>query len=139
MTTAESSAPKISASFVLSGDDFDADACSNAIGLLSTDVWRQSRPELRDRPELNNMNWSYGIEITTSFSTNDVVAKIVGEIWSRKEAVLEFAKLNNLSASLCCNITIHENRSVYELMPETMRQLADLNAEFLIDIFDYSQ
>ncbi len=131
--------PEISVFFVLAGDDFDTDACNLAVGVTATELWRQKRPELRDKPYLKNMNWAYGVKHVTSFTTNDVVESVVSKVWPQRADILEFAELNQLTTSLCCNVTIHEQRPVYELLPETMRQLADLNAEFLMDVMDYSE
>jgi len=135
----DASSPVISAFFVLAGDDFDTDACDRAIGFAATEVWRQTRAELRDNPHLENMNWSYGVKYVASFSTNDVIAGVVAEVWPRRTAILEFAKSNELTTSLCCNVIVHEARPVYELSPETMGRLSGLKAEFLLDVVDYSE
>ena len=41
---------------------------------------------------------------------------------------------------ISCSVHIHEDRPVYELSAgHTIRVLADLGAEFLLDIYDYSE
>ena len=131
-------APQITVWFVLAGDDFDADACTAAIGLSPASIWRQKRPELRDHPDLNNMNWSFGAEKVSEYSTNTVVASVLKDVWQRRDAIAAFASQHALTASVCCNITIYQERPVYQLSPDVMRKLADLDAVFLMDIFDYS-
>jgi len=85
------------------------------------------------------MNWSYGVEKVAEFSTNTVVERVLAKVWPRRDEIAAFTLANDLSVCLCCNVTIHENRPVYDLSPDVMLKLATLNAEFSMDIFDYSE
>ena len=137
--TSDSSAPKITVWFVIAGDDFDAEACTAAIGIQPSSIWRQQRAELRERSDLNKMNWSFGVEKISDYSTDAVVKSVLDDVWPRRDAINKILGDNQLSAVLCCNITIYEDRPVYELSTDTMRRLVDLNAEFLMDIYDHSE
>jgi hypothetical protein len=59
-------------------------------------------------------------------------------VWPHREKVRSFAREHNLSITLVCNVTIFDDRPVYELKPDTMEKLAWFGAEFGLDIFDYS-
>ena len=134
-----SSAPRITVWFVIAGDDFDADACTAAIGIEPSSIWRQQRSELRDHSDLNNMNWSFGVEKVREYSTDAVVKSVLDVVWPRRATIAAFVADNRLSTSVCCNVRVHQDRPVYELSPSTMSRLVDLNAEFLMDIFDHSE
>ena len=87
----------------------------------------------------SNMVWSFGVEKVAGYSTDPVVGQVLDSVWPRRDSIAKFADDHKLSISICCNITIHVDRPVYELSPDNVKRMSDLKAQFLMDINDYSE
>lgn len=131
------SAPKISVSFVISGRDFDPDACSAALGLQPSNIWRQRREHL-DLADLPNVEWQLGFEGKEIYSLDEAAAEVVALVWPARERIRAFVSQNGLRATLACSVRIDEDRPEYCLSPDVMSKLGWLDCKFCLDIFDYS-
>ena len=139
MLTHNPDAPQISAWLVLSGNDFDSNACTDTIGLQPTSVWRQAHEHLRDRTDLDNMSWSYGYETRRGYDIDEVIQELLNDVRPCAASITQFSLQNKLKVSVTCNVTINSDRPLYKLSPNSMQGISELNAEFLMDIFDYSE
>ena len=133
-----SEAPLISAWYCIGGRDFDPDEVTRASGLEPTEIWRA--PEVtRDTPELDNVNWIVGFRKVPYYSTEEAVAAALDLVWPYRERLTAYVAAHPRSASLECTVTIEVDRPVYELSVETMKRLVELECEFGLDVFDYSE
>jgi len=69
--------PQINACFVISGNDFDTDSCTNAIGISPNEIWRQAHEELKHHKDIDNTNWIIETGKLKMYSINDVLNTFV--------------------------------------------------------------
>lgn len=131
--------PTLNTGFTIGGQDFDTDACTRAIGIEPSQVWRQTRADLIDDPRLANVQWTIELRGRELFSTDDAVREVINIVWPKRREIAAFVEANNLECSVTCNITIHGDQPVYEVSVETMSRLVELNADLGFDIFDFSE
>jgi lambda repressor-like predicted transcriptional regulator len=123
----------------LAGRDFDPDECTRAIGLEPTKIWRQRHEHLRARTDLDNVNWSVGIDQATSGAVSGAVNELLDRVWDHREAIVAHAAARGLRITLSCAVRIHVDAPEYLLSADTIRRVAGLGAELVLDIFDYRE
>lgn len=126
---------RITASVNLTGDEFDFESCSSAIGITATKTWKRKIPP---HPLVPAAAWSVGFTKQPFESVNDAVEAVLKLIENREDKIKAFASRAGLRISLSCSVNIDEERPVYDLSSDTMKRLSDLGANFIMDIFDYS-
>lgn len=127
----------VSAFLVLSGDSFDPRDCSRAVGLEPTKIWQQRREDLARREELANTEWMVGFEKQPFDCLSEAVSAVLARVWEHREGIREYAEQHGLAICMVCNVTIWENAPEYSLTSKVMQRLSELDADFLLDIFDY--
>jgi lambda repressor-like predicted transcriptional regulator len=123
----------------LAGRDFDPDDCTRAIGLEPTKIWKQRHEHLRARTDLDNVNWSVGIDEATSGLVSSTVDELLDRVWARRESIVAHAEARGLRVTLSCAVRIHTEAPEYLLSAATIGRVAKLGAEFVLDIFDYRE
>lgn len=136
---AKSDAPLISTEFFVAGDSFDTEACTRLFGMNPTEVWRQKRQELVDRPDISNVAWLIRKSKRPLYSVDDAVNEVLDVVWPARQAIRDFADQNAVDIGINCNVTIYEDRPVYELSRQSINRLAQIGCSFGLDIFDYSE
>ena len=131
--------PSINVAFVIAGRDFDPQDVTRAIGLEPTNVWHATNDAVINDARMDTVNWSVGREKLALYSTDEAVREVLEIVWPNREAILQYLNASRVSATLVCNVTIWEDRPVYELAAETMSRLATLDCEFALDLFDYAE
>ncbi len=133
-----SESPLITVRFVIGGRDFDPNDVSRAIGLEPTRVWHATHKAVINDTRFNTVSWCIGYEKLPLYSTDEAVKQVLKLIWPHREPIGRYLRHGKVSATLVCNVTIWEDRPVYELSADTMQRLSALGCEFVLDIFDYS-
>ncbi len=123
----------------LAGRDFDPDECTRVIGLAPTRIWRQRHEHLQARVDLDNVNWSVGTDEASHDVVSDAVDEVLDRVWSHREAIVRHAQQHGLRITLSCAVRIHTDAPEYSLAPRTIQRLAELGAEFVLDVFDYRE
>jgi len=123
----------------LSGRDFDPDECTRAIGLEPTKIWQQRHEHLRARTDLDNVNWSVGIDEATGGTVSSAVDELLDRVWANRDAIVAHARSRGLRITLSCAVRIHTDAPEYLLAADTIGRVAELGAEFVLDIFDYRE
>lgn len=131
-------APRITAIFSIAGRDFDTDECTSAIGLEPSEIWRQKIPELRQRMDLPNVNWSIRRESKTLYSVSDVVDQVIDAVWSHRDRIEDYVRGKPLEVVITCTVTMFHDRPVLDLSAATIRRMADMKCGFTLDVIDYS-
>lgn len=135
----EARAPRISTHFYIAGWDFDTDNCTAVVGVEPSEVRRQKHSELRARKDIPNVSWNLGRIRTDSYSVSESVDEILDLIWPSRDRVKDFVDGKELVIGIACTVTIRVDRPVYDLSTTTIRRLAELSCEFILDVIDYSQ
>jgi hypothetical protein len=126
--------PSIDVAFCIEGRDlFPADV-TEAVGLEPTKVWHATHPTVISDSRMSTVNWIVGREKLAIYSTDEAVRTLLEVVWPHREAILQYLRTSNTSASLTCYVTIWEDRPVYDLSADTMSRLAVLDCEFGMDI-----
>lgn len=127
--------PRITTQLTLSGDNLDVEECTKVLGLQPTAV---GRAKVRV-PGAGGAWWAFGFEKREHYSTDDAVKELLVVIGPHKSAILNFVASHDVRLSLVCNVTITDERPVYELTKEVLAELASWGSDFIMDIFDYSE
>lgn len=125
---------EISASLNLDGKTFDFDECSAAVGLAATSTWTRKL----EHEAIPEAAWSLGFDKRPYDSVDVAVSAVLEQVEGREAKLLGYAGTHALDISLSCNVFIYEDRPLYSLSPATMKRLSELNAEFCLDIYDYT-
>lgn len=133
----ETSAPRLSTAFVISKHDLEVEACTAAIGIEPTTVWRQRHAHLTDHPDIPNTNWIVEIRHRELDDVNEAVDELLDLIWPRRAEIRAYLHHSGAMASVVCAVHLGNNdeRPVYELSAQTIKRLAELECDFSLDIF----
>ena len=130
--------PQVEASFVVGGRDFDARRITEILEYEPSSVWVQRHEHLRQRVDLDNVQWVVTSGPRNCYSVSEVVEELLSTITpivSKLPAV--FAELK-VAATVVATVRIREDRPLYDLSPRAIRMLLPLGCEFLLDIYDLS-
>jgi hypothetical protein len=122
--------------FVLSGRDFDPDACGRELGIEGTHNWRQTHEHLVHRTDLPNAEWGIGIGPDVFDEIDLPVRMVLERLASITSLIVDYAVRHKLSAGVSCKVKVYTQPPVYALSPDAMRSMAQLGAEFTMDIID---
>ena len=131
-------APLLTTDFCISGWDFDPAICTTALGMEPSQVWRQTNKYILGQTRLPNICWSVGFTKRPLYSVSEAVDEVLDVIWSKRESIKQFSISEEFQVSIVCNVTIEDDRPVYDLSLKTIQCLAELGCDFCLDIFDYS-
>jgi len=131
--------PILSVFMIVGGDNLDIEECTRAIGIEPTEVWCQTKSKLPDLPGVEKRQWIFGIEKKECYSVSEMLDELMEVLWPLNERIINYLNDREISCSFVCNVTIYEDRPLYSLSPGVMEKMASLGAEFLMDIFDYSE
>lgn len=134
----EDSRPRTNACIVITGDALDPEACTRFLGVIPTEIGVKGTSRPDRRPPVPETFWSLDQRGLRLYSTDEVVALVLQPIWPVRDQLRQFVAEHDLKVTVVVNVTINEERPVYELSTETMRKLVEIGAEFALDIFDYS-
>ncbi|MGC1274229.1 MAG: DUF4279 domain-containing protein [Planctomycetaceae bacterium] len=134
----DTSTPRISCYFRIGGHDFDPATVTGALGLDPDTIWHK-REGLKYRTDIPSIVWSIGFTKQPFYSTSDALEELFLKIWPARVRIRDFLAESGLEGLFTCNITISEDRPLYELTPSVIEKLAFFGCEFLMDIFDYSE
>jgi len=140
MSEPESRPPLVDSCLCIAGFDFDVEACTRAVGLEPTRVWRQKHDHIkRSAPGLPTTNWLVETGKQPCYDISDSVQQILNIVVPKRQEILSFAAANSLSVEFITKVVITEDRPVYELRPEVLRELAPFSVSYSLDIYDYSE
>jgi hypothetical protein len=127
--------PLISTTLCVGGDEFDADELTRILGIQPTEVWRQPRIEaLKAYPDLSKFAWNYKIARQQSWSLDDAVTRLTEIFNPVREQLMTFVNAHKLKVTIGCYVRSYGQRPLFELSANTVKHLADFNAELSIDI-----
>jgi hypothetical protein len=127
---------ELSASLTISGDHLNFSECTTALGINPTQTW--TRPYDYDSNVVPSKQWVFGFEKKVFDSVSDAVAELFQMIYGKEERILSFASNNGYRTTVTCSVAILEDRPLYDLATEQIVNIANIGAEFMMDIYDYS-
>jgi Domain of unknown function (DUF4279) len=130
-------APQISAWLTVTGVQLDPDDCTRQVGMTPTRIWYQPEHLVGKPGQLRA--WSVGFERQPFDSLDQAVVALLSMVWAARQPLRDYVAAKHYEMSVTCNVTIWQDRPEYILTAKTLRQLAELECEIGLDIFDYSQ
>jgi hypothetical protein len=121
----------------INGDNFDPTALSHILQITPSEIGIKNDLKPNKRSVYTESFWKYCKE-SNFYSVDEAVTALLRSIESKSHTLRTFVADHTLEMAIICNVTIYEDRPVYELGRGTIQKLANLNAEFIMDIFDYS-
>jgi hypothetical protein len=106
----------------------DFDECSTAVGLIPTRTWRSKVDALPIA------EWGIGFEKHEYDSVDLALGKLFGMVANHKERIKQFAGLKNYTVAVVCTVTIWKDSPLYEISRSHIKELAELDAEFVLHI-----
>jgi len=130
-------APLIKVSIYLTGINFNPDDLTSLSGIMpyKTSIRKKAKKE---REEAFENSWSFKVE-KKCYSIDEAINKLLDHIWIKRHEFILFASDNNLEITILCNVHIDRDSPVYELNSSTLKQISQLNASLLMDIYDYTK
>ncbi len=134
----EQSIPLLRTMIYISGESFDPKALNELLNMSSTDNGIKGQEKANGKSVHQETFWKLSKDIY-EYSISDALKEVLLEILPLKDQLNEYVQANQLEVSLICNVTIQEDRPLYQIESEVIQMLSSINAEFLMDIFDYSE
>lgn len=131
--------PQISVSLVLGSDDLDPDACSEAIGISPTEVWRQKHKSFLNVDTVPNVQWIISTDKIMSYSIDEPLSQLLDLVYVREEEIRRYVADTAVKCVVTCNVTFKGDRPLYEISNRNLERIGRLGASFQMDIFDYSE
>ncbi len=89
--------------------------------------------------EVPDLSW----ELTRTsryYSTDEAVREVLAPLWAKREAIQAYlGKRPGVTGKVQCRVEIVEDRTVYELLPTTLQQLASFGWAFSLEVLNYRQ
>jgi hypothetical protein len=133
----DQSTPLLRTMIYISGEVFDPKDLDELLNISSTDHGIKGQEKANGKSIHRETFWKLSKDIY-DYSISDAIKDILVEILPFKSKLNEYVQANQLEVSLICNVTIQEDRPLYQIENEVIQMLYSINAEFLMDIFDYS-
>ena len=74
------------------------------------------------------------------YSMDEAIREVLAPIWAKREAIQEYlTKRAGVMGNVRCRVEIVEDRTVYELLPATLQQLAFFGWAVCLDVRNYKQ
>lgn len=127
-------APWVSVGMLVKGESVDRDMLARALALEPTVL---AISEAQGLSPLEDV-CAFVLENLREYSTDDALRVLLGRVHPRVGETLDLGKAGGLAISFSCRVVIEVDRPIYELSPETVREIADFGAGFEMEILDFS-
>ncbi len=133
----EQTGPLIRTMIYISGDALEHKVLTDIFKLPPTEIGSKGELKPNGRTYHNETYWKYSKDIY-EYSISEAISILLCELLSNKERLNAYVNAYGLEVSVICNVTITEDRPVYQIEKDVVNTLSSIGAEFLMDIFDYS-
>ena len=133
----ENCAPLIRTMIFISGDSLEHAALTQIFEISPSEIGAKGQLGTNGKTIHSETYWKYSKDIY-DYSISDALKSLLVEILPHKEHFNEYVKAKELEVCLICNVTIIEDRPIYQIEKEVINMLSSIDAEFIMDIFDYS-
>jgi hypothetical protein len=129
--------PSVTCTFAIGGKEFDPDQFTQIVAITPTRIWRQKREDLRKRPDLSNVEWSYEIRYGPCDYLDQPLRELLRLFLPFSEAIRHFAVSHNCTTSIICRIEGDLMYICLEIEAETLCQICQLGCELVFSIDAY--
>lgn len=127
---------EIEATLCVAKKDFEFDSVTEALGIEPSDQWVQKHDHLKGT-DLDYKSWQLSTGKVDSDSVSLVVEDLLVKVQG-KEQVLKSLTESGFALTVVCSITIFKERPVYDLSKEAVAKIAEIGADFSMDLYDFS-
>jgi hypothetical protein len=132
--------PYITTYFVVTSDAyFDPREVAQRLDIEATSMERQGDPRPPPRPPVKQSMWRVECKGRRIQSIDDGIREVLDIVWPHRVQIRKLLTEFKLSATFVSYVRIHDLGVVYEILPETLSQMADLRAEWNMDLYDSSE
>ena len=131
------SSREIEATLCITKKDFEFEAVTNLLELEPTEKWVQKYDQLKNT-ELDYKSWNLSTGVFDNDSISEVVEELLKKIDEKEDKIRTLVE-TGFSISVVCVVKVWTDKPIYELSKGVISKLADIYAEFSIDILDFSE
>jgi len=136
--------PFLTTSVWVGGEGFDLaawEACVKELAIKPLDNGKANPVDFPPDQGEFPMGPAWNLTRTSrSYSMDEAMREVLAPIWTKREAIQEYlAKRAGVMGTVRCRIEIVEERTVYELLPATLQQLAFFGWAVSLDVRNYKQ
>ena len=132
--------PIVTSYFTISSDAyFNPQHVAERIPLAATRLLMQGDARSAPRPPVKHSAWEIVCEERHIHSTDEGLREVLDIVWPHRTVILKVLAELSLSASFTSYVRIYESGVVFDLAANTMRRMAELGAEWSMDLYDFSQ
>ena len=134
--------PEITSSFFVTADfHFDPHVVSARVPISPTYVKTKGDFRPGDRPPVVKSIWCFECEDRRIQSLDEGLREVLEVVWPHRAAILDVMCEVSLSSYFQSYVRIHdlEFRVVHELLADTIQRMADLKAEWSMDLYDFTE
>lgn len=127
----------IEATFRISGSASDIVTLDKRLKLVEGEVIK--RPASVPVNAMSESWWAIDVKMINQESTEDAIMKILDMIEPIRDVITEIADDKRFKIELDCEIIINDDRPMIEVSAQTLKRVANINAELGFEIFDYRE
>lgn len=127
----------IEATFRISGSAIDIVTLDKRLKLVEGEVIK--RPASVPVNAMSESWWAIDVKMINQESTEDAIMKILDMIEPIRDVITEIADDKRFKIELDCEIIINDDRPMIEVSAQTLKRVANINAELGFEIFDYRE
>jgi hypothetical protein len=100
---------------------------------------RQGDPRPSPRPPVKQSTWRVECKNRRIQSIDEGIREVLDIVWPHRAEIRKVLSELKLSATFISYVRIHDLGVVYEILPQTLARMADLGAEWAMDLYDSSE
>ena len=127
----------IEVTFRISGSAIDIVTLDKRLKLVEGEVIK--RPASVPVNAMSESWWAIDVKMINQESTEDAIMKILDMIEPIRDVITEIADDKRFKIELDCEIIINDDRPMIEVSAQTLKRVANINAELGFEIFDYRE
>ena len=132
--------PQITTYFVVTSDAyFDPTDVARRIPITATSMERQGDPRPSPRPPVKHSTWNVECKDRRIQSIDEGIREVLEIVWPHRTEIRKALSELKLSSAFVSYVRIHDLGVVYEILPDTLARMADLGAEWNMDLYDFSE
>ena len=127
--------PEVRVAFTLTGLGIDPDVITEGIGLRPTKTWRLGEKNQNTKVRRKYDGWSIVMKRHRSADLGQEIRRLLEPILPHANAIRKTCEEYDLEAEVGCAVYVSDETPAMYLDSDIIKLLADLNAEFDIDLY----
>lgn len=128
---------RVNTLFVISGDCLIPDKLTLILGITPSSFVVKGQIREYRRPSALTGEWVLETGWVNVGNLDDGVVSLMEMLWSKREKIIKFVSEQNVQINIISVVEMIDNRPDLSLSRNMIKKMAELDAEYSIDFYDY--